>query len=168
MNVPAIAMTAISAFFLGSLFGDLRNIQATTQAGTTQPQAQVEPAIGFVSESGIIFNGVKPAATADFELVLGRIKDALAKSPNPVRRQQAASWKVYKSSEPSLDGSVMYLFVFESVVKGAEYDPLKILEEVFPTELNIFYEKLKGVELRKAGLTKLMDMSAAGMKEIQN
>jgi len=133
------------------------------------PAQPTEPAIGFTSDAGMMFNVIKPAGTADFEMVLGKLKEALQKSENPARKQQAASWKIYKSTDPSPDGNVLYIFLFDSAVKGADYDPVKILSEAFPTEVTALYEKLKGAyaNLNKAGLTKLMDMSAAGMKEIQ-
>ena len=135
-----------------------------------QPAQPTEPAIGFTSDAGMMFNVITPAGTADFEMVLGRLKEALQKSENPARRQQAASWKVYKSTDPSPDGNVLYIFLFDNAVKGVDYDPVKILSEAFPTEVTALYEKLKGAyaNLNKAGLTKLMDMSAAGMQQIQN
>lgn len=147
--------------------------QQTPPPAQQQPAAPAqptEPAIGFTSDAGMMFNVIKGSATADFEMVLGKLKEALQKSENPARKQQAASWKVYKSTDPSPDGNVMYIFMFDTAVKDVDYDPVKILSEAFPTEVTALYEKLKGAyaTLNKAGLTKLMDMSAAGMKEIQN
>jgi hypothetical protein len=143
---------------------------AQTPPATPAPEQPAEPAIGFTSDAGMMFNVIKPASTADFEMVLGRLREALQKSENPARKQQAASWKIYKSTDPSPDGNVMYIFLFDQAVAGVDYDPVKILSEAFPTEVNALYEKLKGAyaNLNKAGLTKIMDMSVAGMKEIQN
>ncbi|MBA3949116.1 MAG: hypothetical protein H0X44_04135 [Acidobacteria bacterium] len=141
----------------------------TPPAGQTPPAAAApaqptEPAIGFTSDAGMMFNVIKGTATADFEMVLGRLREALHKSENPARKQQAASWKVYKSTDPSADGNVMYIFMFDEAVKGVDYDPVKILSEAFPTEVNALYEKLKGAyaNLNKAGLTRIMDMSTPG------
>lgn len=140
------------------------------QQQPAQPAQPAEPAIGFTSDAGMMFNVIRATSTADFEMVLGRLREALQKSEDPARKQQAASWKVYKSTDPSPDGNVLYIFLFDNAVKGVDYDPVKILSEAFPTEVNALYEKLKGAyaNLNKAGLTKLMDMSAAGMQEIQN
>ncbi|HUF23441.1 MAG TPA: hypothetical protein VMN81_04870 [Vicinamibacterales bacterium] len=134
-----------------------------------EPAQPTEPAIAFTSDAGMMFNMIKSAHTADFEMVLGRLKEALQKSENPARLQQAASWKVYKSTDPSPDGNVLYLFIFDQAVKDADYDPVKILSEAFPTEVNALYEKLTlaYASLNKAGLAKIMDMGPAGMKEIQ-
>jgi hypothetical protein len=134
---------------------------AAPAADAAQP---AEPAIGFTSDAGMMFNVIKGTATADFEMVLGRLREALHKSENPARKQQAASWKVYKSTDPSADGNVMYIFMFDQAVKGVDYDPVKILSEAFPTEVNALYEKLKGAyaNLNKAGLARIMDMSTPG------
>ena len=134
-----------------------------TPPAPAMPEAPAEPAIGFTSDSGMIFNVIRSTATADFEMVLARLREALHKSENPARRQQAANWKVYKSTDPSADGNVMYIFMFDETVKGVDYDPVKILSEAFPTEVNALYEKLKAayVNLNKAGLAKIMDMSTA-------
>lgn len=136
----------------------------TPPADAAAPAQPTEPAIGFTSDAGMMFNVIKASATADFEMVLGRLREALHKSENPARKQQLASWKVYKSTDPSADGNVMYIFMFDQAVKGVDYDPVKILSEAFPTEVNALYEKLKGAyaNLNKAGLTKIMDMSTPG------
>ena len=41
----------------------------------------------------MIFNVIKPDKTADFEAVLARVKDALGRSQDPKRKQQALSWR---------------------------------------------------------------------------
>lgn len=133
----------------------------------TSSQAQAsasEPAIGFTSDAGTTFNLIKASSVADFEMVLGRLKEALQKSADPQRKQQAASWKVYKSTDPSPDGNVLYLFMFDNVVKGVDYDPIKILSEAFSEQVvKDLYAKLVNayVSLNKASFAKLMDMSTA-------
>jgi hypothetical protein len=133
--------------------------------------------LGFSSASGMVFNVIRQSSTADFEMVLGRVREALQKSENPARKQQAASWKVYKSADaPQMtkcpDGTdcpaVMYIFVFDKAVAGVDYDPVKILSEAFPTEVNQLYDKLKAayITLNKASMTMLMDLGGAAMKEI--
>jgi len=95
----------------------------------------------------MFFSNVKPDKTADFEMIMGRVKDALAKNPDPVRKQQAASWKVFKAVEPGAplpDGSraVLYIFVMDPTVKNADYTITKILAEAFPSEVQDLYNKL--------------------------
>ena len=59
----------------------------------------------------MVLNFIKPDKTADFEMVIGKLKEALEKSEKPERKQQAASWKVFKSPDPAAGGNVLYVFV---------------------------------------------------------
>jgi hypothetical protein len=96
--------------------------------------AQAPPSRVFTSDAGLMFNIVKADKTADFEMVIGKLKEALQKSENPVRKAQAASWKVFKQVEPGPNGNVLYVFVVSPTVKDADYTVSKILVEGFPPE----------------------------------
>jgi hypothetical protein len=116
------------------------------QQPAQQPAAQT-PGRTFSSDAGMLFNMIKPDKTADFEAIIARVKDALSKSPNPVRKQQAAGWKVFKSVEPGMplpDGTraVLYIFYIDPAVKDADYTITKILAEAFPSEVQDLYNKL--------------------------
>ncbi len=106
------------------------------QAAAPQPP----PARVFTSDAGIMFNIIKADKTADFEMVIAKLKEALQKSENPVRKQQAASWKVFKQVEPGPNGTVLYVFVVDPIVKDADYTVSKILAEVFPTEVQDLFK----------------------------
>ncbi|MGE0446563.1 MAG: hypothetical protein AB7P99_15155 [Vicinamibacterales bacterium] len=93
----------------------------------------------FGTEAGMIFNAIRPDAVKDFEMVIGRLRQALEQSTDPVRRQQAASWKIFKAVEPGPANSVLYVFVMDPAVKGAEYGVAKILAEAFPAEAQELY-----------------------------
>jgi len=96
------------------------------------PQAVVAPPSRvFGSNTGLVLNFIKPDKTADFEAVVAKVKDALAKSTNPVRQQQAGSWRVYKSSEPGAGGAVLYVYIVDPAVKDADYSVSTILSEAF-------------------------------------
>ena len=107
-----------------------------------QQQQQAPPARTFTADAGMFFNQIKPDKTADFERIMGRVKEALAKSTDPVRKQQAASWKVFKSVEPGPQGNVLYLWVMDPAVKGADYTITKILADAFPSEVQELYKTL--------------------------
>lgn len=102
-----------------------------SQPAPAQPSAQPAGRV-FGSDAGVIFNQVKPDKTADFEAAMAKIKEALLKATDPVRKQQAASWKVFKAQEPGPNGNVFYLFVIDPAVKGADYSIGKILSEGLP------------------------------------
>ena len=91
---------------------------------TPSPAAQATPAKSpyvFAADAAAILNFVKADKTADFEMIIGKLKDALAKSDKPERKQQAAGWKVFKAAEAGPGGSVIYVSLMDPVVKGADY-----------------------------------------------
>ncbi len=99
------------------------------------PQATAaSPARVFGSNTGVVLNFIKPDKTADFEAVVAKLKEALQNSSNAQRKQQAASWKVYKSPDPGPAGSVLYVYIVDPVIKGADYAVTTILAEAFSAE----------------------------------
>jgi hypothetical protein len=129
---------------LGLAAGVLSATTAFAQATPAAP-AQAAPAAApspfvFPGDAGVILNFVKADKTADFEMVLGKAKEALAKSEKPERKQQAAGWKVFKATEPGPGGAAIYVFVIDPTVKGAEYSVGNILVEGFGAEGQTLYK----------------------------
>ena len=125
-------------------------LSATTAFAQAQPPAPAAPAAAaqaaptarmFASDGGMVLNFIKPDKTADFEAVIGKLKEALQKSAKPERKQQAASWKVFKSPDPAAGGNVLYVFMIDPSVKGADYTVSNILAEGFPTEVQALYKQ---------------------------
>jgi len=107
----------------------------TPPAQTAPPAAQApaqpekkEPRMSFNGDAGIFLYQIKPDQTAVFEELVAKVKDSLAKSDKPERKQQLAGWKLYKASEP-MSGNTLYVFLADPSVKGAEYDLLMLLAE---------------------------------------
>jgi hypothetical protein len=123
-----------------------------TQAPAAQPAAP-QPGLTFDGDAGLILMQIKPDKTADFESVMSKLKEALAKSDKPERRQQAAGWKIYKSTDPGPGGNVLYVAVINPVQKGADYTVAKILYEVFPTEVQTIFPTYR--DSFAAGLNKV-------------
>ncbi len=73
-------------------------------------------------------------------LGLGKLKEALAKSEKPERKQQAAGWKIFKSPDPA-GANVLYIFIIDPSVKGADYQVSNIIAEAFPAEANDLLKK---------------------------
>ena len=121
------------AFAIGVLWG------ATPRATAGQQQTRV-----FSAGTGMVLNYVKPDKATVFERTMRRVGEALRNSDSRDRRRQAATWKVYKATEP-LDGGVeLYLSVLDPVVIGADYWVPQILNEAFPTEVQALYETYAG------------------------
>jgi hypothetical protein len=147
---------ALIGLALASLMGSGLAAQGVAVAGGgAQPPTQSGPptvttaapdasARVFGAAAGVILNAVRPDSTDDFEMVLGRLADALATSPNPVRRQQSEGWRVFRASEAGPNASVLYLFVVDPVVLGADYGVARILAEAFPDEAGSLYALYSG------------------------
>jgi len=126
---------------LGLFVGLLSAPAAYAQAAPAQ-QAQAPTKRVFASDAGMVLNFIKADKTADFESVMAKLKDALQKSDKPERKQQAASWKVFKSPDPAAGGNVLYVFLIDPAVKDADYTVSNILAEVYkPDELNVIYKQ---------------------------
>lgn len=84
--------------------------------------------------------------TADYEQVVGKLKEALSKSERPEAKQQLAGWKVMKNATAQPDGSIVYIHVLSPVVKDADYSIVNIVYEVFkdPAEQKAFYDLYRG------------------------
>ena len=76
---------------------------------------------------GCILNAVRPERVADFEKLIGYLQAALATSTDTTVRAQAEGWRVFKASEPGPNGVVLYVFVFDPAVAGADYGLGRIL-----------------------------------------
>ena len=116
-------------------------------APANPPQSVVSPPSSsrvFASEAGMIFNAVRPDKVADFETVIAKLRQALAMSADPVRQQQARGWKILKATEPGPNGSVLYVFVMDPAVKGADYGVAKILADAYPMEIQELYRMYNG------------------------
>ena len=107
-------------------------------AGAAAPAAPVTRTFG--PDGGLVLFFVKPDKTADFETVMGKLKEALQKSEKPERKQQAATWKLFKSPEPA-GPNTLYVFVIDPPVKGADYTVGNILFDAFPTEAQAIYKQ---------------------------
>ena len=147
-TVATRLMTAALAWFCVGLLV----IGAVVSAAARQAQGQTPDASSdsphqaqnstrvFASDAGMVLNFIKPEKTADFEAVIAKLHEALQKSDNPARKQQAATWKVFRASEPGANGSVLYVFTIDPAVKGADYTVSTILSEAFPTEVQALYK----------------------------
>jgi hypothetical protein len=125
-------------FAIGLLIGAVVAAQASGPLSFAQaPQAPAKPAESdpfvFDADRILVIIRVAEAAGIEFEVTMGKVKEVLARSDKPARREQAAHWKVIKAQVPQ-DGELTYFFLIDPVVRGASYDPFKILPEGLPPE----------------------------------
>ena len=117
--------------------------QDTSGSASAAQASQSPPAATrvFASDAGMVLNFIKPDRTADFEEIVGKLKEALANSDKPERKQQAASWTVFRALEPGANGSVLYVFHINPAVQGADYTVSTILAEAFPEQVQDLFKK---------------------------
>ena len=109
-------------------------LSASAARAQAAPAAQAQAVSNqrlFPNDGGMVLNFIKPDKAADFELVIGKLKEALAKSEKPERKQQATGWKVFKSPDPA-GANVLYVFIIDPALKGADYQISNIIAEAFP------------------------------------
>ena len=142
---------------------------AAAQQPAATPSAQAQPSAQqaasqrqFSSDAGFILNFVKADKTGDFEAVIAKLKEALQKSDKPERKQQAAGWKIFKGVEPGPNGSVLYVFIMDPAVKGADYTVTNILNEAFPQEVQELYKQYTGSFASGQNIVNLSKLSSMG------
>jgi hypothetical protein len=87
----------------------------------------------FTADAGLWLHFVKPDKTADFEEVVAKLKEVLQKSEKPERKQQAATWKIFKQADPvPAGGNVLYVFFLDPSVKDVDYTVSTLLAEGLP------------------------------------
>jgi hypothetical protein len=114
---------------------------AQAPAGPTTPPPAVPASRKFTSDGGMIFNIIKPDKGPDFEAVMAKVKEALARSDNPKRKQMALSWRVFKGLETGPGGNLVYIFWFDPPVKDEDYSITGILSDAFPNEAQDLWAK---------------------------
>ncbi len=85
----------------------------------------------------MILNAVRPERVADFEKVIGYLQAALSSSTNSTVRAQAQGWRVMKASEAGPNGAVLYVFLLDPTVPGADYGLGRILAEAYPDQAKL-------------------------------
>jgi hypothetical protein len=110
-------------------------------AGSMAPAyAQTPNARVFNGGAGLILYTIKGDKVADFEMVMNKTKEALAKSDKPGRKEQAAHWKLLKSADVPASGNVTYVMLIDPSVKDADYNVINVLNEAFPAEIQALFK----------------------------
>jgi hypothetical protein len=98
----------------------------------------------FTAPTGAIFNVVRPDRVVDFEMVIGYLQAALEKSTDPRVRAQAAGWRVFKAAEPGPNSTVLYVFLIDTTVVGADYGLGRILSDAYPDQIQEIWKLYTG------------------------
>ena len=149
-SLRPFAIALVLTFASGPSVWGPASAQAPATGGQVGPE---KPVFTLSGDAAVVTFLIKPDKTADFELVLRRLRDALAQSENVHRKQQAAGWKVFKSDELA-QGNAVYVMRIEPVLAGEEYDITRLIAEAFPVEVQDLFVKYKNAFVGR-GVTEL-------------
>src|SRR5215211_2655441 len=95
-------------------------VMGAQTAWAQAPAAAAPPAPRhFNGDAGLILIYVQPDKTAQFEGAMQKIKEGLQKSDKPERKEQAASWKLFKAGAGA--AGQVYAMIMSPSVKNVDY-----------------------------------------------
>jgi hypothetical protein len=126
---------------------------ARAQDAAAQPQQPAVQKLTYEGDTVIVLYAANAGKDADYEQVIGKLKEALAKSTEPHAKEQAAGWTVHKLSKSlAPDAGSTYVHIIHPVVKGADYSIVNLVYAVSnDEEKRAFYDLYKGA--LKGGLS---------------
>jgi hypothetical protein len=123
-------------------------LPAFSLSGSAQEAAKPSgpPKTTYDTDTAIVLYAVNPGKDADYEQVMAKLRDALAKSTAPEAKAQLAGWKVLKSpASLTKDNRSTYIHIISPVVKGADYNIVGIVYAVSTDDEKLaFYNLYKG------------------------
>ena len=146
MRCYSAAVAAIALMLLApSTYATQTATQQPAQPpAAQQPAGQAAPKLTFEGDTALWTVAIRPDKTADFEKIVAKLREGLAKSDKPERKQQAGGWKVMKLAKPLPDGNIGYVHIINPVVPGADYTVMQALYEMFPEERQTLYDMYRG------------------------
>ena len=139
------------------LAGAMLILPAFSQSASAQEAAPAaaQPAaqkLTYEGDTVIVLYAANPGKDAEYEQVITKLKEALAKSSDPQAKEQAAGWTVHKLSKSLTPDGSTYVHVISPVVKGADYSIVNIVYAASnDEEKRAFYDLYKGA--LKGGLS---------------
>ena len=107
--------------------------QAPAAQAPAEPAKPAAPKLALTSPTGVLLVPIKQDQTAAFEEFAKKLKAGLDKTQDPVLKQQAAGFKVFKSAEP-FGPNALYVIVIDPVVPNAEYELFAMLQKTMTPE----------------------------------
>ena len=108
----------------------------------SRSEAAAQPVLNFSGGSALLMNYVAPGKTADFERVMRAYAAALSGSDNAQYNQMANGLKIFRAAEPGQNNTVLYMWLVDPVVSGANYSVANVLNDEVPSEVQGLYEAL--------------------------
>jgi hypothetical protein len=107
-----------------------------TAAGAATAPTPAQPRT-FTAPVGLLLNTVRADRVDDFEKAMAYLQAALASSTNERVRAQAAGWRIFRATEGVQGGAVLYVFLLDPTVMGADYSLGRILADAYPDQTKL-------------------------------
>jgi hypothetical protein len=130
--------------------------------GVASAQEQAAPAkkdLAFQNDAGLIIFYIKPDKTAEFEDLMTKLKDGLAKMEGPEFKQQAAGMKLFKTAVATGAPAAMYFLIADPVVKNTEYWIMSLLYKAYPADAQALFQKWQDVKAATPAQPALFDLT---------
>ena len=98
----------------------------------------------LTGESGVIFTSVRPERLVDFETVMTYLQEALETTTDATTRRQWQGLRILKQTEPGPNSSIVYMFVIDPVVAGADYSLGPVLSAAYPDKIQEIWKLYTG------------------------
>jgi hypothetical protein len=128
---------------------------APVPQGQQPVPAAVTPALPlnsrvFRGQAGLIFTAVRPERVVDFETVMTYLQEALRTTADAVVRQQWQGLKILKQTEPGPNSTVLYVWLIDPVVPGADYSIGPILNAAYPDKITEIWNLYTGAYVQQS------------------
>jgi len=135
----------------------------------TTPAAEAEPppdpaTSAFATDAGLLLVVIKADKVEDYDAAIRALQEALAKDPDPARKQVAAGWRVFKAVEPDGKGNAVYVHALWPAVPAFDYRPSMLIDQLVtdaPPELLEKYREAFASPPTKLSLTEFAHMAVA-------
>ena len=110
--------------------------------------ALAQTVLTFSGPTAVVLNFVQPSRTEDFERVMEAAVEAQRASTDQTKRAQAEGWSVLRASESGPNNLVIYCWILNPTVPGANYAIAQILVDGYPEDYvrEIFQEYVNALE----------------------
>ncbi len=146
----ALRLTRLAALVLAAAF---------VLGAASMSMAQDKPTLVFQNDAGLIIFYVKPDKTADFEDLMTKLKDGLAKMEAPEAKQMLAGMKLFKTPVAAGATVASYVLFADPIVKNTEYWLLSLLYKAYPTEAQALYAKWQDVKAATPAQPAILDLT---------
>jgi hypothetical protein len=104
-------------------------------------QSDRQPIV-FGSDAGLVLNYIKPEKTVAFDFMIAQLKAAMEQSRVSTLCDQAARWKILRSSDSGPDGTAVYVFTVDPGPRNIDYRVSTVVAEAIHRNPAEFYQKL--------------------------